>query len=86
MSAAKDPVHVVDVFKRLNVVSEAKASADSVWASKEELKKAAWVLVVFQVMMLILYATVGGKPTLDNQSPGTITQGYNMFIGVEIMM
>ena len=63
-----------------------------------QLQGCAWALGAFQVLLLILFGTVGGQEdytaTTSNGvivlSPsnwvGTPTQGYNMFIGVLIMM
>ena len=50
------------------------------------MKKAVILLAVFQITLIILYATVGGSQILQPTAPGTVTQGYNMFIGVAIMM
>ncbi len=56
-------------------------------AAKSQMKKLVWLLGFFQLFLIILFATVGGKELLDPvTAPGTGTQGYNMFIGVEIMM
>lgn len=53
-----------------------------------------WLLGCFQVVLIILFATVAtggiGRGDLTSNKatghPGSVTQGYNMFIGVEIMM
>jgi len=58
------------------------------FGTTEQLSRATWALGIFQVMMIILYATVGGVQEIPNDGsyPGSPLQGYNMFIGVEIMM
>lgn len=56
------------------------------WGTDKQLNNAAWLLGIFQVTLIILYATVGGTQLLTDAAPGSVTQGYNMFIGVEIMM
>jgi len=46
-----------------------------------------WLIGSFQVVLIILFACLADNEVLDSSSaPGTGTQGYNMFIGVEIMM
>lgn len=63
----------------------------------EALDQSAWLLFVFQVVLIFLFATMAtgaqGRQNTDNMSvsqlkgdPGSNTQAYNMFIGVEIMM
>ena len=56
------------------------------WGTSEQLNLATWVLGIFQITLIILFATVGGSQILPEDAQGTVTQGYNMFIGVEIMM
>ena len=56
------------------------------WGTAKQLNSATWSLGIFQITMIILYATVGGSQILPANAVGTVTQGYNMFIGVEIMM
>lgn len=57
------------------------------WGDLEQLNKATWLLGGFQFTLIILFATVAGSEVLHAASaPGTVTQGYNMFIGVEVMM
>lgn len=50
------------------------------------MKRAVILLGIFEATLIILYATVGGSQILPANSSGTVTQGYNMFIGVAIMM
>jgi hypothetical protein len=50
------------------------------------MKRAVLLLGIFEATLIILYATVGGSQILPANAPGTVTQGYNMFIGVAIMM
>lgn len=65
-------------MKRADFVSE---------VAVQQLKKATWLLGGFQILLLILFATAGGSQVMDStQHAGTGSQGYNMFIGVEIMM
>ena len=60
---------------------------DREWGDLAQLKKTAMLLGWFQVLLIILFACVGGSEVLDpTTAPGTGTQGYNMFIGVEVMM
>lgn len=59
---------------------------DTPWNLQANLTKTAWLLGLFQVMLIIFFATMGGKETLNADAYGTGTQGYNMFIGVLIMM
>lgn len=56
------------------------------WASAKSLKQAARLMGVWQLLMIILFARYGNIPAMDASSPGTITQGYQYFIGIEIMM
>jgi hypothetical protein len=57
------------------------------WGTIQQLNKTTWLLGCFQVVLIILFATLGGSEVLDpSTAPGTGSQGYNMFIGVEIMM
>jgi len=52
---------------------------------KNSMSKATWLLAIFQVALLVLMGACARGP--DNHTePGTVTQAYNMFIGVEIMM
>jgi hypothetical protein len=58
-----------------------------VWGSQSSLNNTTWFLGILQVLLLILFATVGGSEVIE----GTIdassgVAAYNMFIGVEIMM
>ncbi len=58
-----------------------------VWGSQSSLNNTTWFLGILQVLLLILFATVGGSEVIEgtvNQSEGVAA--YNMFIGVEIMM
>lgn len=57
-----------------------------VWGSQSALNNTTWLLGAMQVMLLILFATVGGNETPFDPSSGVGTASYNMFIGVEIMM
>ena len=55
--------------------------------AQSQMTKCVYLLGFLQLFLIILFATVGGKEELDPATaPGTGTQGYNMFIGVEIMM
>jgi len=64
-----------------------KTSEVASWEAVDQLTKTTWLLGTIQVTLIILFATVGGAEILDpSVAPGTGSQGYNMFIGVEIMM
>ena len=64
-----------------------KTPDDHSWSSMKSLNQATWILGMAQISLLILFATVTGSEVLDSlTAPGTGTQGYNMFIGVEVMM
>jgi len=56
------------------------------WATKTQMNRACLLLCIFQIVLTVLYATVGGSQYLTDDSPGSATQGYNMFVGVAIMM
>ena len=57
------------------------------WGSQAQLEKTATFLAIFQIFLIILFACVGGSEVLDpTTAQGTGSQGYNMFIGVEVMM
>ena len=67
--------------------SEDHSVKDREWGDLAQLKKTAMLLGCFQIFLIILFACVGGSEVLDpSTAPGTGTQGYNMFIGVEVMM
>lgn len=52
-----------------------------------QLKTATWTLLVFQIVLIIMFGVLGGTSIIDpKKGPGTGTQAYNMYIGVEIMM
>lgn len=68
-----------------NAVSESAVDSP---LNGDKLQTASYMLIGFQVVLFFLFgfcATIG-LPDPQNGSPGTVTQGYNMFIGVEIMM
>lgn len=77
---------IVNIFQ--NTSKKVKTEdEESSWNNMKQLNYATWAIGLWQVMMIILYATVGGPQELDPlTAPGTATQGYNMFIGVEVMM
>ena len=66
------------------------------WSVQQHASRAAWLLGIFQVVLIFLFATVatgaqGQNNAAMNSSwmtgqPGSETQAYNMFIGVLIMM
>jgi len=53
------------------------------WGTKRILTKTTYLLIVFQIILLILFGVCGGSEIVTY---GTGTQAYNMLIGVEIMM
>ncbi len=55
-------------------------------AASESLKNASRLLGIWQLLLVVLFAVYGHIPTLTSEDPGTITQGYQYYIGVEIMM
>ena len=69
---------------------ESEATNEKVaWDSIGQLNNCAHLLIIFQITLIILFATVGGdaeRSIIPDDTPGTGTQAYNMFIGVEIMM
>ena len=80
---------ILDFFERAVKQKEIDAEQRSKqieFGSAEQLTYATWALVIFQVMMIILFATVGGNEEVPETAPGGVLAGYNMFIGVEIMM
>lgn len=77
---------VVDLLERKR--EDLRKRSDFVsWDAVDQLAKTTYLLGIFQITLIILFATVGGSQILyPATAPGTGTQGYNMFIGVEIMM
>lgn len=57
-------------------------------SSITQLRLANYTLLIWQFMMLLLFILFGGSQliSVSSNSPGTSIEGYNMFIGVEIMM
>lgn len=81
-----DWLHRASINKEKNRIEMDKNSTLS-WGTIQQLNKTTWLLGCFQIALIILFATLGGSEVLDPlTSPGNVTQGYNMFIGVEIMM
>ena len=75
--------------ENLKKVEEGKMEAKdflSSWASSKSLQNSYKFLFVLQIILIILFATVSVIKPMDASSPGTITQGYQYYIGVEIMM
>ena len=70
-----------------NVIGET-ATENSSAANNQKLQTASYMLIVFQIVLFFLFGFCGtiGFPDPNTNAPGTVTQGYNMFIGVEIMM
>lgn len=57
------------------------------WMSSRALNETSWCLGILQFILLILFATVTGSEVLGtDDAPGNGAEGYNMFVGVEIMM
>jgi len=64
------------------------------WGAQQHSSRVAWLLAAFQIVLILLFACVAtgaigeGNETSKaiTGSPGSETQAYNMFIGVEIMM
>lgn len=89
-------IFIGEWLKLIAAEKEKKKTTEVQWGTQESLNKAVWVLGLWQVMLIILFACVGGTeliPTVTDDyfgiaspTPGTVTQGYNMFIGIEIMM
>ncbi len=69
-------------------LQKSKSFFTKVWTRERKEQQNTFIitLALFQIFLIILFATVGGSSELPAGSPGTGTQGYNMFIGVEIMM
>jgi len=59
---------------------------ETISKAQKELKRSQILLFVFQVVLVILFAAVADWSEPMIKGPGTVTEGYNMFIGVEIMM
>jgi ammonium transporter Rh len=59
---------------------------DFAWGNVQQLNYATWLLGGFQVFLIILFATVAGSEVDYSSTPGSVTQGYDMFVGVEVMM
>lgn len=55
-------------------------------AASVSLKNASRLLGIWQLLLVVLFAAYGHIPTLTAADPGTITQGYQYYIGIEIMM
>jgi ammonium transporter Rh len=73
-------------MEKVEIDMEMKDGEKSVMtAVGKSMSKATWLLGGFQLLLLILMATATQGPD-NTTSPGTVTQAYNMFIGVEIMM
>lgn len=51
----------------------------------EKLGTASTTLVIFQIVLFFLFGFFS-EVKMSTTAPGSVTQGYNMFIGVEIMM
>ena len=82
VSFASEWLHAISIRQKKEQTSEEHS-----WTAKKSLNEATWILGIFQITLLILFATVTGTEVLDSSvAPGTGTQGYNMFIGVEVMM
>ena len=79
---------VVEWLKRLRAQHDKKKDdgAEKEWGSILQLKKTNAFLTVFQVALIILFGAVGGSEVLDPQGGQKGTTGYNMFVGVLIMM
>merc|ERR550514_969770 len=75
-------------MEKVEIDMEMKDGEKSVMtAVGKSMSKATWLLGGFQLLLLILMATATqGPDNTTRNSPGTVTQAYNMFIGVEIMM
>ena len=74
-------------MKKLEDGSMAPKEFLSSWASSKSLQNSYKFLFVLQIFLIILFATVSViKPVDPTAEAGTITQGYQYFIGVEIMM
>ena len=84
--ASNNNTFVVELLEKKR--EDLKKRSDFIsWDAVDQLAKTTYLLGIFQVTLIILFATVGGSQILyPATAPGTGTQGYNMFIGVEIMM
>jgi hypothetical protein len=54
--------------------------------ASKSLKRAARLMGIWQLLLIVLFAFYGNIPVMTTADPGTITQGYQYFIGIEIMM
>ncbi len=85
--ALKQRDFLLDWFDRASKERETQRHHQKTqWATTAQLNSATSFLGICQLGLIILFATVGGSQVLPPDAPGTGTQGYNMFIGVEIMM
>ena len=73
-------------MKEREFQKESRKRGELQWATSEQLNLATWALGIFQIALIILFATVGGSQILPPEAPGSVVDGYHMFIGVEIMM
>lgn len=69
-----------------NPSTEAEPAPVEVVSTESAFKNASTFMVVFQLAIVLLMAFWAKVGDLNAMHPGTVTQGYNMFIGVEIMM
>ena len=77
----------IELLERAQIArSHKKRDEVEIKSTQNQLRYTTWLLSIFQIILIILFATVAGSQLNNDTSPGTVTQGYNMFIGVEIMM
>jgi hypothetical protein len=78
---------ISDLTGQKTLIEKRKPVEDSAWAAVISLNRTTYLLGIFQFIILILFAFCTNSEVLNaNDEPGSGTEGYNMFIGVEIMM
>jgi hypothetical protein len=54
--------------------------------ASKSLKNASRMIGLWQLLLIILFERYSAAPVLTSSDPGTLTQGYQYYVGVEIMM
>ncbi len=61
-------------------------NAEAWGPASNSLKMSSKMIGIWQLVLIVLLASYGNIPAMTSSDPGTITQGYQYYIGVEIMM
>jgi ammonium transporter Rh len=63
-----------------------KVGAPSAHVTASSMRSAAWILIIFQAVILILFGMTNLKPSNEQYSGDSFNVGYSMFSGILIMM